>query len=137
MYVPRINVTIWRNSEYRTLSRTKCIFDAHASCPSRRGPAAKEMPQETYDLSFFIIPPAMSLPSCSFLDRPSRGRLRIFLTPFCKPSPAFSRASFPRCPSRKWINIIFLSELFTVYYTRIYTMRETILEITCTKFTLV
>lgn len=132
MYAPRINATIWRNSEYRTIvgNGTECIFDAHASCPSGRGSPAEEMPQETYELSFYYT---------TSERRPCRARLHFSrpttlrsLTDFSRPVSQNPRlALFP--PSSlseeglynfpKWPVSFFMCISFCVY------IRETIVEI--------
>lgn len=94
MYVSRINVTIWRNSEYRTLSRVeRSAFSTPTPAVPRGEDRRQKKCRKKLTISLFIIPPAMSLPSYTSLDRPPCGRLRIFLVPFCKSS--FSRAFFP------------------------------------------
>lgn len=98
------------NSAPRTMprtNRTKYVFDAHASRPSGRRVAVKEMPQETYDLSFYTTADVLArLPLHSSPDRPpctpagaDFSRPALFSSFSFKALAAFSRfflLSFPR-----------------------------------------
>lgn len=120
----KINVIRWRNSEYRPMpraNRAECIFDAHASRPSCRRMAVKEMPQETYDLSFYYITTSVLARLHSSLPT-TLHRSRVFLAPFREPSQCLA-AFFPRCPSpseTQRIDIIFPKWLVTVCIAHVY-----------------
>jgi len=76
--------------------------------PSSRRMATKEMPQETYDFSFYYTTTNV-LAKLHSSRSTTLHRSRIFLTPFCKPSH-FSRF-FPFLNETQRIDIIFLSDL--------------------------